>query len=451
MGKTIIISEEQIKKVRQGLIAYEENKPDYEIGFEGTPPSDYAHVIENKIPVALNEENRTQKRKCVEIINNNVPSMISPYLNMRLVDMPSWLQQGLNPDGALFKSISNNKTGCDKFIDYLRINLYQQFGIGRNSNLTFFIPGIARIACEDLGFYSFSPIEMKGGCVIKFGRLLKLIDRKKGFAESTGIIFNEDFNGMSYSDIMTIFEPKIKEYITNSNKELDSEDNQPIQTTDYTIYPIPDMLVDGYGGKVLCPNHEGRQLLKYFGRFTDWCVCNNAQAEEEYAQYLSNGGKMYICAKNGFENIHRPDTTETPLDEYGLSLICVIVGQDGLPDNVTTRYNHDFGGENHSELWDALHLQKILNIKYKEVFKPREEGELKAMHLAEGKLIKENQNDKKANDFTTNGVGILDNDVIDCIVDKEENGIYELFDEIATENSSINMFLKNGLIKKEEE
>ena len=34
--------------------------------------------------------------------------------------------------------------------------------------------------------------------------------------------------------------------------------------------------------------------------------------------------------------------------------------------------------------------------------------------------------DKKANDFTNNGIGILDNDVIECIVENEENGIYEL-------------------------
>ena len=50
--KTVIISEkqiEQIKKVRQGLIAYENVEPDYEIGFEGTPPSDYAHVISEMI------------------------------------------------------------------------------------------------------------------------------------------------------------------------------------------------------------------------------------------------------------------------------------------------------------------------------------------------------------------------------------------------------------------
>lgn len=418
MGKTIIISEKQIKKVRQGLIAYEENKPDYEIGFEGTPPSDYAHVIENKIPVALNEENRTQKKKCVEIITNAVPSMISPYLNMKLNDMPSWLKDSLNPDGALFKSISNNQTGCDKFIDYLRINLYQQFGIGRNSNLTYFIPGIARIACNDLGFYSFSPYEMKGGCIIRLSRLLKLIDRKEGFVNSVDVIFNEDFNGLSYDELITIFEPKIQEYIKDMNDKLNLDDNKSIHTSEYTIYPIPDMIVDGYGGKILRPTREGRQLLNNFGRFTDWCVCNNAQEDEEFSQYLSNGGKMYICAKHGFEKILRPETTDTPLDEYGLSLICVIVGHDGMPDNVTTRYNHDFGGENHSELWEAIHLQKILNVNYMDVFKPRDKEELQSMRLSESRILRENQNDKKANDYLKNVVGITDFETIrKCIMD----------------------------------
>ena len=50
--KTIIISEKQakllknkIKKVRQGMIAYENIKPDYEIGFESPDANSYAHVV----------------------------------------------------------------------------------------------------------------------------------------------------------------------------------------------------------------------------------------------------------------------------------------------------------------------------------------------------------------------------------------------------------------------
>lgn len=40
-----LFESEEIKKVRQGMIAYEEHEPDYEIGFEGPDASDYAHVI----------------------------------------------------------------------------------------------------------------------------------------------------------------------------------------------------------------------------------------------------------------------------------------------------------------------------------------------------------------------------------------------------------------------
>ena len=409
MGKTIIISEKQIKKVRQGLIAYEENKPDYEIGFEKpVDMSSYAHVIENKVPVVLKEENRTQKRKCVEIITDSVPNMFQEYLDMPLDELPSYLKSALNPDGALFQSIVNNRNGCNKFIDYLRINLYQQFGIGRGNLLTYFIPGIARIACKDLGFYSFSPYEMKGGLITKFSRLLKFISRKENFLQSANVFFNEDFNGMSYEQLMTVFQPIINKYMTDTYNDLENEKNTLQGNSEYEIIPIPDMLVDGYGGKILKPTREGRGILNYFAKYTDWCVCGNLYSEEEYAQYLSDGGKMYICAKKGFENIARPETTETPLDDYGLSLLCVIVGEDGLPNNVTTRYNHDFGGENHNEMWEASHLQKLLGIPYYEVFKPREREELRAMHLSEGRILTENQNDKKANDYIKNVIGIKD-------------------------------------------
>lgn len=408
MSKTIIISEkqvEQLKKVRQGIIAYEENKPDYKIGFEKpVDMSSYAHVIENKVPVVLKEENRTQKRKCVEIISNYSSHYVTPYLNNKLVDIPDWLKPTMAPNSTLFKSVANNQNGCDKLIDFLRLNLYQQFGINRNSSLTFFIPGIARIACKDLGYYSFSPIEMKGGCIIKFARLLKLIDRKEGFMESTGIIFDEDFNNMSYYDMMNVFEPKIKEYIETTFSGLEAEENKPVKVSDYTIYPISDYI----DGGMLHPDRDGKKILNHFARYTDWCVCAHENAEFEYAQYLSNGGKMYICAKDGFEKIQRPETTVSPLDEYGLSLINVIVAEDGLPDNITTRYNHDFGGENHSELWEALHLQKVLDVNYKEVFKPRSKEELHAMNINESRIITENQNDKKANDYLKNVVGITD-------------------------------------------
>lgn len=366
----------------------------------------------------LNEENKTQKKRCVENIKNNTPYILHQYLDVELENLPYNLKEMLNPDGALFKSVARNQTGSNKFIDYLRINLYQQFGIGRDSNLTQFIPGISRIACVDCKFYAFDP-SIDGGKIVEFGRVLKLIDRKpKEMLD--GIDLDSDLNGLSYNAFMNLFSGKLEDYIRNVKNTLNSDEYKIVHASEYDIIPINDKIINRHGGKVLVPTPEGRRILNKFGQWTDWCVCNNRFADEEFSQYLSNGGKMYICAKRGFENIQRPETTETPLDEYGLSLICVIVGVDGLPTNVTTRYNHDFGGENHSEMWEATHLQKILHVNFLEVFKPREASELRMLHLAEEKKRKMAAQDQVG--------GKVNSGIMDAVVGgglMEEDFLYE--------------------------
>lgn len=387
--KKIYISKEQIDKI-QTLVT--DNK--------------------SKDSMLLNEENRTQKKKCVENITLFIHPSIRPYLDYELNDLPYSMQQMLNPEGALFKSVSNNQNGANKFIDYLRINLYQQFGIGRNSNLTQFIPGISRIACDDCNFYSFS-LAIDGGKIIELNRVLKLIDRKPDYMLD-GLSLDSDFNGFSYKEFMSLFKNKLEEYINITKNALNSDEYKVTKTSNYTIIPIKDSVVSRDYMKVLRPTPEGRRVLNQFGRYTDWCVCNNAFADEEYSQYLSNGGKMYICAKEGFEEIKRPTTTNTPLDEYGLSLLCVIIGQDGLPTNVTTRYNHDFGGENHSEMWEATHLQRLLNVNFFEVFKPRNKKELEKLHLAENKVpAAQDQVNNKVNS------GIMDAICNGTVIDEE--------------------------------
>lgn len=339
---------------------------------------------EGKNSMLLNEENKGQKKKCVENIINNTPGIIRRFLDMELTNLPPQFQTMLNPDGALFKAVSNNQTGANKFIDYLRLNLYQQFGIGRDSNLTQFIPGISRIACADCHFYAFD-LSIDGGKILELSRVLRFIDKKPEYMLSD-VTLDANLNGLSYNEFMETFENKVKNYISNVKDKLSSDEYRVVNTSDYTIIPIEDKMVDRHGGKVLVPTTNGRKILDKIGRYTDWCVCNNQYANEEFSQYLSNGGKMYVCAKKGFEKIKRPKTTNTPLDEYGLSLINVIVDQDGLPSNVTTRYNHDFGGENHSEMWEATHLQRLLNVNFFDVFKPRNKEELRQLHLSENKV-----------------------------------------------------------------
>lgn len=385
MGKkTLILSEkqvEQLKKVRQGLIAYENTEPDYEIGFEEpVDMSSYVHVVNegNAYRTVLNEENRTQKNKCVENITNNVPAPIRRLLDVPLLELDPMIQRMLMDLPVLYNSVANNQNGCNRFIDYLRLNLYGQFGIGRNGHLVTYIPGISRIACHDLRFYAFD-YSIRGGELLVFGKFLKLVKYNYEFLFE-GNPPDPDFNGMSYEELMETYSDKIKIHTQRMNDAIDNGELELVESDEYEIIEIPDYI----SGNKLVPTNEGLSFLRSLNDYTDWCVCG-ANAVAEYTQYLSNGGKMYVCLKKGYKDIPKPTEDEIteacPLDEYGVSMINVIIGSDGMPDNITTRWNHSYGGENHKDLWYAAQLQKLLGVKYRTVFKRRETRELEQLGL----------------------------------------------------------------------
>lgn len=333
----------------------------------------------------LNEENGTQKKKCVEQIRSACPYQLQQFLDMPLADLPMELKRGLNPDGALFHSVSNNTTGSNKFIDYLRLNLYAQFGITRGSILNRYIPGIARIACQDLNFYAFDR-SIRGPEIMRFSQVLNLIKMKPEIA-LRNMELDSDLDGLSYEDFMQAFSRVIQNYKREMNASVDNYKAEG--ESEYRIIRVPDRIVEsGYGTVTVLPTAKGREFLDNLSPYTDWCVCNSPYADQEYAQYMANGGAFYVCLRNGFENEQKVKGEGCPLDSYGVSMIAVIIGDDGLPENITTRWNHDMGGENHPNLWNAQQLQQLLNVNFREHFKPRSQEELKRLYLAEGKKKK---------------------------------------------------------------
>ena len=68
-----------------------------------------------------------------------------------------------------------------------------------------------------------------------------------------------------------------------------------------------------------------------------------------------------------------------PLDEYGLSMISVLVDAEGEPNYITTRWNHENDGENNENLRTAKQLQRVTGINFYATFKPYTLEELRAM------------------------------------------------------------------------
>ena len=67
-------------------------------------------------------------------------------------------------------------------------------------------------------------------------------------------------------------------------------------------------------------------------------------------------------------------------------MISVCVDYNGMPLYITTRYNHDFDGENNENLCTPEQLVEILKVNYVDTFKPSKKGERMNKYNIETKL-----------------------------------------------------------------
>src|SRR5574344_484032 len=162
--------------------------------------------------------------------------------------------------------------------------------------------------------------------------------------------YNNDLNGLSFDEIEQRFAPIAQQNAEQSRAEV-SQMNFGSKS-DYNIVKI-----------------ETEEQCKKYGKYTSWCITHGS-----FSSYgLDNFNQCYFCLKPGFENVQKPESHSSngePFDEYGLSMISIIVNQDGEPMYVTTRYNHDFNGENNEKLRTAKQVSELLGLNFYDVFKP---------------------------------------------------------------------------------
>jgi hypothetical protein len=329
--------------------------------------------------ILLTEESGNVRKKVKEIIKASFPPQMEQQLNMSLNDpyminnvKPQVCQGGAEPQ--IWNSVANHPQQ-NTFLDFLRANLYSQLGINHKRGPIEYIIGATRIMCQDLGFYSFNESQLKGGLIIKFCKLLNAIHDYKKFFIEDGHDMDINLDGMSYTEFMAKFEKKYSQWREAMFQTMNSE--EPTANGGYKVVPIKDKFV----GTGCMPIGKSLEFLLSLGEYTDWCICHEGTLRSMYPQYTGGGGKVYVLLRGDYKEVEMKEGTDCPLDDYGLSMICVIVGPDGMPDNVTTRWNHNNGGENPEGLRTALDVQRVTGIKYTEVFKPRTDRELDAMHM----------------------------------------------------------------------
>ena len=128
---------------------------------------------------------------------------------------------------------------------------------------------------------------------------------------------------------------------------------------------------NGKNGYTIIPIETYEQAHKY-SEYTSWCVTNGQNAFDSYTKY---GNRFYFCLMNRFENTPKNDEC-APLNDYGLSMISVEIDINGDLLRITTRYNHDFNGENNERLCSVEQLEDILDMNFYKVFLPYTREEL---------------------------------------------------------------------------
>ena len=155
-----------------------------------------------------------------------------------------------------------------------------------------------------------------------------------------------DLNGMTAQQFIDTFKDKVE---AAGDADKDNLSNQDFGGNNgYDI-----VLIDSF------------EKAEKYSAYTTWCVTQSDEAFENY----TNGGVFYFCLKSGFENVPMEEGDNTPLDEYGLSMIAVSIYPDGQCNTITCRWNHSNGGNDN--VMTTEELSKVIGENFYDVFKPK--------------------------------------------------------------------------------
>ena len=134
---------------------------------------------------------------------------------------------------------------------------------------------------------------------------------------------------------------------------------------------------------------DAKKYYSYTNPHSRWCLTH---MENMFDSYTCDGiNQIYFCLKHGFEDIKQIKGENAPLDEYGLSMLSIIVNEEGELAFCTTRWNHDNGGNDSA--MNAVEISKVVNVNFYEVFKPntkwKDAVDSVKRRLANGEELKE--------------------------------------------------------------
>lgn len=290
---------------------------------------DLHHIIRNCInEVLLTEDRASKSRKQTE---NVIVSLFQNTYGDRL------FQTATNDQG---QPILTQRGDEQTLLQYLERYVRTTFFHNDYANIKFEL-GIARIAYGELGMHANEDQQS----LHTLGGILKIL------SQAHSDEYDSNLNGMSFTDLNHRFGGDASlmnkaEYDNVNNAEYNGKE-------EYTIVKINSF-------------EEAQPFYKYTNPKSRWCLTH---LPEQFKNYTANGkNTLYFAYKKGFENIKSVKGEGFPLDEYGLSLLSIIVSPDyGNGSSLaycTSRWNHeDSAGDS------VMNAQELSNVLGGSVFK----------------------------------------------------------------------------------
>jgi hypothetical protein len=251
----------------------------------------------------------------------------------------------------LYMKVKNCDYGeAEKFIEYLRnkITALKETQIinGKEVELGKFTLGITRMFLNG----EFDLDDTKA--INDINSTIRLLSDIKYYSkyDKNLKLENGSDTPLTYQELISKFEQTRYNKIKKEKLEINRMD---FGVSDYEIVKINSF-------------DEATKYYKYTNPNNRWCITNR---EDMYTEYTCGDiNQIYFCLKNGFENIKPKVGKNAPLDEYGLSMLSIIVDDDGELVYCTTRWNHDNDGNDYS--MNVVEISKVVNVNFYEKFKP---------------------------------------------------------------------------------
>ena len=224
----------------------------------------------------------------------------------------------------------------DRAYNFVRNDLRNDIPSLRDSKLAKFTLGVTRMFCNGQLNDASTISNLNSTLKLLLPRIIK---------------YDRNLNNMSAQELISMFEQTRKENMESEKNEINSMEFSG--QSNYEIVPI-----NSY--------YEATKYKRFTNPKSPWCLTFD---EVLYNSYTSSGiNQMYFCLKNGFKKIKPVVGDNAPLDEYGLSMICVIVDEQGMLTTCTNRWNHENGGND--SVMNAKQLSDVLGVNFYQTFKP---------------------------------------------------------------------------------